>query len=107
MSVDGQQVGQTGPGLMILVCAMQGDDEHKAEQLAAKVSKLRIFKDDAGKMNRSVVDVGGSALVISQFTLAADTSRGNIKFSVSSVKVQSCALAPRKLKLYQPYPPEH
>lgn len=62
---------------MILVCAMQGDDEHKADQLAAKVSKLRIFKDDAGKMNLSVVDVGGSALVISQFTLAADTSRGN------------------------------
>ncbi|MBO9447084.1 D-aminoacyl-tRNA deacylase [Ruegeria sp. R14_0] len=77
VSVDGQQVGQTGPGLMILVCAMQGDDEQKAEQLAAKVSKLRIFKDDAGKMNRSVVDVKGSALVISQFTLAADTSRGN------------------------------
>lgn len=77
VSVDGQVLGQIGPGLMILVCAMQGDDEAKAEQLAAKVSKLRIFKDDAGKMNRSVVDVKGSALVISQFTLAADTSRGN------------------------------
>ncbi len=77
VSVDGRVIGQTGPGLMILVCAMQGDDEQKAEQLAAKVSKLRIFKDDAGKMNRSVVDMGGSALVISQFTLAADTSRGN------------------------------
>ncbi|WP_170409602.1 D-aminoacyl-tRNA deacylase [Ruegeria atlantica] len=77
VSVDGQMVGQSGPGLMILVCAMKGDDEQKAEQLAAKVSKLRIFKDDTGKMNRSVVDVGGSALVISQFTLAADTSRGN------------------------------
>ncbi|KUJ79470.1 D-aminoacyl-tRNA deacylase [Ruegeria profundi] len=77
VSVDGQVVGQVGPGLMILVCAMQDDDEAKAEQLAAKVSKLRIFKDDAGKMNRSVVDVKGSALVISQFTLAADTSRGN------------------------------
>ncbi|CUH47059.1 D-aminoacyl-tRNA deacylase [Ruegeria atlantica] len=77
VSVDGQTVGQSGPGLMILVCAMKGDDEQKVEQLAAKVSKLRIFKDDTGKMNRSVVDVGGSALVISQFTLAADTSRGN------------------------------
>ncbi|WP_109313201.1 D-aminoacyl-tRNA deacylase [Ruegeria sp. AU67] len=77
VSVDGQTVGQSGPGLMILVCAMKGDDEQKVEQLATKVSKLRIFKDDTGKMNRSVVDVGGSALVISQFTLAADTSRGN------------------------------
>ncbi|WP_420584615.1 D-aminoacyl-tRNA deacylase [Ruegeria sp.] len=77
VSVDGQVIGQTGPGLMILVCAMQGDDEVKADQLAAKISKLRIFKDDAGKMNRSVKDIGGSALVISQFTLAADTSRGN------------------------------
>lgn len=62
---------------MILVCAMQEDDEAKADQLAAKISKLRIFKDDAGKMNRSVVDIEGSALVISQFTLAADTARGN------------------------------
>ncbi|WP_170573279.1 D-aminoacyl-tRNA deacylase [Ruegeria atlantica] len=77
VSVDGQVIGQTGPGLMILVCAMQEDDEAKADQLAAKISKLRIFKDDAGKMNRSVVDIEGSALVISQFTLAADTSRGN------------------------------
>ncbi|MEW2917571.1 D-aminoacyl-tRNA deacylase [Ruegeria sp. ANG10] len=77
VSVDGQVIGQTGPGLMILVCAMQGDDEAKADQLATKVSKLRIFKDDAGKMNRSVKDIEGSALVISQFTLAADTSRGN------------------------------
>ncbi len=77
VSVDGEVIGQTGPGLMILVCAMQGDDEAKADQLAAKVSKLRIFKDDAGKMNRSVKDIEGSALVISQFTLAAETSRGN------------------------------
>lgn len=77
VSVEGTVIGQTGPGLLILVCAMQGDDDQKAEQLAAKVSKLRIFKDEAGKMNRSVLDMGGSALVISQFTLAADTSRGN------------------------------
>ncbi|MBO9411166.1 MULTISPECIES: D-aminoacyl-tRNA deacylase [unclassified Ruegeria] len=77
VSVDGFVVGRTGPGLMILVCAMQGDDLSKAEQLATKIAKLRIFKDDAGKMNRSVLDIGGSALVISQFTLAADTTRGN------------------------------
>ncbi|MBY6166949.1 D-tyrosyl-tRNA(Tyr) deacylase [Pseudooceanicola nitratireducens] len=75
--VDGKVVGQCGPGLMILVCAMQGDTEANADLLAAKVSKCRIFEDEAGKMNRSVLDIGGSALVVSQFTLAADTSRGN------------------------------
>ena len=67
----------SGPGLLILICAMQGDSEAQADQLAAKIAKLRIFKDDAGKMNKSVKDIGGSALVVSQFTLAADTSRGN------------------------------
>ncbi len=75
--VGGEVIGQTGPGLVILVCAMQGDDDAKPALLAAKVAKLRIFKDDDGKMNRSLVDIGGGALVVSQFTLAADTSRGN------------------------------
>ena len=75
--VDGQIIGRSGPGLLILICAMQGDSEVQADKLATKISKLRIFKDEADKMNRSVVDTGGSALVISQFTLAADTSRGN------------------------------
>ncbi|MBY5989392.1 D-aminoacyl-tRNA deacylase [Roseovarius atlanticus] len=74
--VDGAVIGATGPGLLVLVCAMQGDGAAEAEALAAKVAKLRIFKDEAGKMNRSVRDTGGSALVVSQFTLAADTSRG-------------------------------
>ncbi|WP_170472627.1 D-aminoacyl-tRNA deacylase [Ruegeria conchae] len=77
VTVEGTVIGQSGPGLMILVCAMQGDDEAQAEQLANKIAKLRIFKDDAGKMNRSILDICGSALVVSQFTLAADTSRGN------------------------------
>ena len=75
--VGGTEIGRSGPGLLILVCAMQGDSEAEADQLAAKISKLRIFTDEAGKMNRSILDISGSALVVSQFTLAADTSRGN------------------------------
>ncbi|NOE18138.1 D-tyrosyl-tRNA(Tyr) deacylase [Ruegeria atlantica] len=77
VSVGSTVIGTTGPGLMILVCAMQGDSKAQAEKLAEKTAKLRIFKDDAGKMNRSLLDVQGSALVVSQFTLAADTSSGN------------------------------
>lgn len=77
VDIAGETVGQCGPGLMILICAMQGDTEETAGKLAAKVSKIRIFKDDQGKMNRSISDIGGSALVVSQFTLSADTSRGN------------------------------
>ena len=77
VTVDGRTVGQCGPGLLILVCAMPGDTVDTAQSLAAKVSKLRLFKDDAGKMNLSILQAGGSALVVSQFTLAADTSRGN------------------------------
>jgi len=77
VSVCGQPIGQCGAGLLVLVCAMQGDTDENASQLATKVSKLRIFKDADGKMNRSIVDIGGAALVVSQFTLAADTSRGN------------------------------
>lgn len=77
VTVDGAQIGETGPGLLILVCAMRGDEEHHAEQLAQKIAKLRIFKDEDGKINRSLLDIEGGALVVSQFTLAADTSRGN------------------------------
>ena len=77
VTVEGERIGQTGPGLLILICAMAGDGEAQADQLAAKIARLRIFKDEAGKMNRSVLDIGGGALVVSQFTLAADTSRGN------------------------------
>ena len=76
VTVDGAVVGQIGPGLLILVCAMQGDSPAQADRLAAKIVKLRIFKDDAGKMNRAVTEIGGAALVVSQFTLAADL-RGN------------------------------
>ncbi|MDG3042372.1 D-aminoacyl-tRNA deacylase [Roseicyclus marinus] len=77
VEVQGTLIGQTGPGLLILVCAMQDDTEAQADALAAKVAKLRIFKDEAGKMNRSLLDTGGGALVVSQFTLAADTRSGN------------------------------
>lgn len=77
VEVDGKIVGQTGLGLLVLVCAMQGDDEAAAEKLAGRVARLRIFQDDRGKMNRALSDIQGSALVISQFTLAADTSSGN------------------------------
>lgn len=75
--VDGTAIGEIGKGLVILVCAMAGDDAAKSKALAAKISKLRIFTDDAGKMNKSLLDTGGAALIVSQFTLAADTSRGN------------------------------
>jgi D-tyrosyl-tRNA(Tyr) deacylase len=74
--VDGAVVGEIGAGLMILVCAMQGDDDGVPARLAAKVAKLRIFRDDQDRMNLSVRDVQGAALVVSQFTLAADL-RGN------------------------------
>jgi len=77
VTVEGCITGEIGTGLLILVCAIQGDGEAEADSLAAKIAKLRIFKDDAGKMNRSLLDIGGAALVVSQFTLAADTSRGN------------------------------
>ncbi|RUS60915.1 D-tyrosyl-tRNA(Tyr) deacylase [Pseudorhodobacter sp. E13] len=77
VAVKGETIGEIGPGLLILICAMQGDTEAEADQLAAKIAKLRIFKDDADKMNLSLKDTGGGALIVSQFTLAADTSRGN------------------------------
>jgi D-tyrosyl-tRNA(Tyr) deacylase len=77
VEVGGATIGQIGPGLLVLVCAEQGDTEAKADKLLAKILKLRIFSDEAGKMNRSVQDIGGGLLLVSQFTLAADTSGGN------------------------------
>lgn len=77
VEVAGAVVGEIGPGLLALVCAEQGDGEAEAGKLLAKVLKLRIFGDAAGKMNRSLQDVGGGLLVVSQFTLAADTTGGN------------------------------
>ena len=77
VAVDGEIVGEVGPGLMVLVCAMQGDGDANADALAGRVAKLRVFRDGAGRMNRALLDTGGAALVVSQFTLAADTARGN------------------------------
>ncbi len=77
VDVGGSTIGQIGPGLLVLVCAERGDTEREADALLAKILKLRIFSDDAGKMNRSVVDTGGGLLIVSQFTLAADTQSGN------------------------------
>jgi len=77
VEVDGEIVGQIGRGLMVLVCAMEGDTDEQAAFLARKIAAMRIFQDDQGKMNRSVKDVGGGVLVISQFTLAAEWRKGN------------------------------
>ena len=75
--VDERVTGEIGYGCLILVCAVDGDSEADAEFLAQKIGKLRILRDDQGKMNRSILDADGEALVVSQFTLAADLSRGN------------------------------
>jgi len=77
VDIAGRTVGAIDAGLLVLLCAERGDTEAVAERLLAKILKLRIFADDAGKMNRSVQDVGGGLLVVSQFTLAADVSGGN------------------------------
>jgi D-tyrosyl-tRNA(Tyr) deacylase len=77
VEVDGDVIGAIGQGMLVLVCAERGDTEVQADKLLAKVLKLRIFGDAAGKMNLSVQDVGGGLLLVSQFTLAADTSGGN------------------------------
>ena len=77
VSVGGEVIGEIGRGLLVLLCAERGDTEAVGEKLLAKLLKLRIFADEAGKMNRSVQDVGGGLLVVSQFTLAADVLGGN------------------------------
>jgi D-tyrosyl-tRNA(Tyr) deacylase len=76
VDVDGVTVGEIGPGLCVLVGVTHGDDAGTATKLADKVAQLRVFDDDQGTMNRSLLAVGGAALVVSQFTLYADTRRG-------------------------------
>jgi len=75
--VGGEVIGEIGAGLLVLLCAERGDSDAQADKLLAKILKLRIFADQAGKMNRSVQDVAGGLLIVSQFTLAADVSGGN------------------------------
>lgn len=77
VSVDGEIKGAVDKGFNVLLGVMNGDTEAQAEMLAAKVAKLRIFEDEDGKMNRSITDIGGEILVISQFTLCADIKKGN------------------------------
>ena len=77
VEVAGVPIGEIAQGLLVLVCAERGDGEVQADRLLAKLLKLRIFNDQHGKMNRSLQDVGGGLLLVSQFTLAADTAGGN------------------------------
>ncbi|AKC79738.1 MULTISPECIES: D-aminoacyl-tRNA deacylase [Xanthomonas] len=77
VTVDAQTVGQIGPGLLALVGVEPGDSDAQIRRLAERLLGYRVFADDAGKMNRSLTDTGGGLLLVSQFTLAADTSSGN------------------------------
>lgn len=76
VTVDGQVIGSAGQGLLVLVCAEKGDTQEQSEKLAKKVLAYRIFEDENGKMNKSLTDIGGDILIVSQFTLAAETSKG-------------------------------
>ena len=93
--VDDEVVGQIEHGYLVLVCAMQGDTEAIADRLAQKVVKLRVLKDGDGRMNRSLLDVGGSALVVSQFTLAAETKGNRPGFSRAALPDQGRLLYQR------------
>ena len=77
VEIDGKVVGKCGVGFMILFCAVDGDTESDIELLAKKTANLRIFEDENAKMNKSILDIGGEVLCISQFTLTADTKKGN------------------------------
>lgn len=86
VSVAGETKGEIGSGLLVLLGVTHEDTEAEATELATKISKLRIFNDEAGKMNKSVQDVGGAVLVVSQFTLYADTRKGNRPSYVSAAR---------------------
>lgn len=88
VSVDGKVVGEVGKGFMILFGAAEGDTEKDIETLAKKTVNLRVFKDDEDKMNLSLLDIGGEALVISQFTLCADVKKGNRPSFINAMNPQ-------------------
>lgn len=96
VTVDGGTVGEIGAGLCVLVGVAEGDGEAAAERLAGKVARLRVFENEAGKFDRSLLDTGGAALVVSQFTLIADTSKGNRpSFSHAAVPAEAEPLVER------------
>ncbi|MCD6451484.1 MAG: D-tyrosyl-tRNA(Tyr) deacylase [Acidobacteria bacterium] len=86
VKVDGRLVSKIGKGLLIFLAVLVDDGEKEADYLAKRVAELRIFPDDEGKMNRSLLDVGGEALVVSQFTLAADTRKGRRPNFINAAK---------------------
>lgn len=93
VEVGGERVGDIGPGLLVFLGVERGDDDAKCLRLAERVLAYRVFADDAGRMNRSVTDVDGGVLVVSQFTLAADTAGGNRpSFTPAAPTDQACAL---------------
>lgn len=92
VQVGGEVAGGIGAGLLVLLCAMRGDGEREADRMLERVLKLRVFADDAGRMNRSVQDTAGGLLVVSQFTLAADPARGGNRPGFSDAAAPADAL---------------
>ena len=97
VEVKGKTVGEIAQGLLVLLCAEKGDDDSVGQKMLDKILKLRVFYDDAGKMNRSVQDVQGGLLIVSQFTLAADTRSG------TRPSFTSAAPAQEGLRLYETF----
>ena len=98
VAIDGQTVGAIGKGLMILVGVEDGDTDDDCRWIAAKAANMRIFDDEAGVMNRSVMDIGGDILAISQFTLLASTKKGN---RPSYIRAAGHELATRLYELFK------
>lgn len=92
VSVDGKTVGECKKGYMILFCALEGDGEDDIDFLARKTVNLRINEDEAGKMNKSIIEIGGEVLCISQFTLAADTRKGNRPSFIKALEPEIASL---------------
>lgn len=96
VDVAGEAVGEIGSGLMVLLCAERGDTEREAAALLKKLLSYRVFADDAGRMNRSIADIGGGLLLVPQFTLAADTRSGTRpSFTPAAPPDEACALFDR------------